>query len=130
MIKVVSTISTVAVIAAALTFTGPARAADVKTGAKLFNRCKACHTLVAGKNRIGPSLHGVFGRKAGTVEGYRYSKALKLAGAEGLVWNDQTLDKWLAGPKDLVKKTRMSFPGLKKPADRENLIAFLKEAAK
>jgi cytochrome c len=109
---------------------GYANAADVKKGARVFNKCKACHTLAAGKNRIGPSLHGIFGRTAGTAPGYNYSKAMSKAGAEGLVWTEKTLKAYLKKPRDYVKGTKMTFVGLKKESDRENLIAFLKEASK
>ena len=106
-------------------------AADVKKGKKVFNKCKACHSLVAGKKKIGPSLHGVFGRTAGTLKGFKFSKAMKAAGADRkIVWNDETLDKYLTKPKKYIPKTKMVFPGLKRENDRKNLLAYLKEAAK
>ncbi|MGB0629172.1 MAG: c-type cytochrome [Alphaproteobacteria bacterium] len=108
---------------------GYANAADVKMGKKVFNKCKACHTLVANKHRIGPSLHGIFGRTAGTAEKYKFSKAMKKSGADGLVWTEETLAKYLVKPRAFVKGTKMIFAGIKKPTDMENLIAFLKEAA-
>lgn len=109
---------------------GYANAADAGKGKKVFNKCKACHTLIAGKNRIGPSLKGVFGRTAGTAAKYRYSKAMKAAGSGGLVWDEKSMSAYLVKPRAFVKGTKMTFPGLKKPADIENLMAFLKEAAK
>ncbi len=119
--------------AAAIVFVvsiGYANAADVKKGKRVFNKCKACHTLVENKHRIGPSLHGIFGRTAGTTEKYKYSKAMKNAGAGGLVWNEKTLAEYLAKPRSFVKGTKMTFAGIKKPTDMENLMAFLKEASK
>ena len=107
-----------------------AHSADLSKGKKVFNKCKACHTLVAGKNRIGPSLSGLFGRAAGTAPKYRYSKAMKSAGAGGLVWTEKTLAEYLVKPRAYVKGTKMTFAGVKKPEDMENLIAFLKQAAK
>jgi cytochrome c len=117
----------IAAIAMALTFNA-ANAADVKKGKKVFKKCKACHTLKAGgKNKVGPNLHGVMDRKAGMAKGFKFSKAMK---ASGIVWDAVMLDSYLTKPKKLVPKTKMSFAGLKKKSDRDNLIAYLKEATK
>ena len=111
-------------LAASPALAGP----DAAKGKKVFAKCKACHALAEGKNKIGPSLYGVFGRKAGTAPGFkRYSKAIKKS---GVVWNAETLDKFLAKPRDFIKGNRMPFPGLKKKADRDNIIAYLEKAAK
>lgn len=109
---------------------GYANAADVAKGKTVFNKCKACHTLVADKHRIGPSLAGVFGRKAGTAAKYNFSSAMKKAGDGGLVWSEETLAAYLVKPRDFVKGTKMTFAGIKKETDMANLMAFLKEAAK
>ena len=109
---------------------GAEAAGNVKAGKKVFNKCKACHSLVAGKKKLGPSLHGIFGRKAGTAKKFRFSKAMKAKGAGGLVWSAESMDAFLAKPKKFVRRTKMAFPGLKKKKDRDNLIAYLKEAAK
>ena len=115
---------------AAAVFAAPAMAeGDAKKGAKVFRKCKACHVVDSDKHRVGPSLKGVFGRTPGTAEGYKYSKALIVFGEDGAVWDDETLDAWLTKPKDLVKKTKMAFSGLKKPEDRANVIAYLKQAS-
>ncbi len=115
----------------------PAQAAgDVKKGKKVFAKCKACHKTVAGKKSVGPNLNGLFGRTAGTLAKFKYSKDMKAAGAKGLVWNEETLFTYLKNPKPFVgsfigkkkAKTRMVFKGLKKEKDRANLIAYLKEA--
>lgn len=110
---------------------GPAHAkGNVGSGKKVFAKCKACHTLKTGKHRFGPSLAGVIGRKAGTAPGYKYSKAMRAYGASGIVWNEQTLDTYLANPKKVVKGTKMSFPGLKKLEQRADIIAFLNDTSK
>lgn len=96
---------------------------DAAAGKKVFNKCKACHSMEEGKKKVGPSLFGVMGKPAGGVEGYKYSKAML---ASGLTWDDETLAKYLTKPKALVPKTKMSFAGLKKEADIANVIAYMK----
>ncbi|WP_226017432.1 cytochrome c family protein [Novosphingobium sp. FKTRR1] len=89
-----------------------------------FNRCTVCHNAAKGAPaKIGPDLWGVYGRKAATQAGFKYSAAL--TGAK-LKWDDATLDKWLAGPMTLVPGTAMAFPGLKDAAKRAEVIAYLK----
>lgn len=105
----------------------PVSAADIEAGKKVFRKCKACHSLKEGTKKVGPSLFGIIGSKSGQMKGYKYSKAMKNA---DITWDEATLDKYLAKPKDLIKGTKMIFPGLKKAQDRENLIAYLKANAK
>ncbi len=125
-----SLIVAVAAAAAILAPLARADAADAKAGSAVFNKCKACHSLAAGKNMVGPSLHGLFGRTAGTADKYNYSKPMKAAGAGGLVWTDKTIAEYLKSPKDFVKGNKMTFIGLKKDSEIENLLAFLKDATK
>jgi len=118
--------------------TPPAMAGDPAAGEKVFNKCKVCHTLEAGKNKVGPSLHGLFGRAAGTLDDFKFSNDMKAAGAKGLVWSEETFANYIADPKPFIgniigeKKatTKMVFPGLKKQKDRDDLVAYLKEATK
>ena len=95
---------------------------DVKKGKKVFNKCKACHKLKEGKNGTGPSLYAVFGRTAGTIDGFKYSPAMA---ESGIVWTAETLAAFVKNPKTYVPKNKMSFRGLRKDADIENLIAYL-----
>lgn len=111
-----------------LGFPAIAVAQDAESGEKIFNRCKACHMVGEGaKNRTGPHLNGLFGRTAGTLEGTKYSNSMIAMGEDGLVWDDETLDQFLTSPRDFVKGTRMSFPGLKDAEDRADLIEYLRE---
>jgi cytochrome c2 len=88
-----------------------------------FAQCSACHSTEPGKNGIGPSLAGIYGHKAGAVPGYEFSDAMKTS---GLTWNQGTLDRFLTDPKGVVPGTKMTFPGLKDPAKRAAVIAYLK----
>jgi cytochrome c len=115
------------VVVAAATAMAQAQApagGDAAAGEKVFNQCKACHSAKAGENKIGPSLHGVVGRKAGSVEGFNYSPAMKGA---NMTWTPENLDKYLADPKATVPGNKMAFPGLKNEADRQNVIAYLSQ---
>ncbi|PCI51209.1 MAG: cytochrome c family protein [Alphaproteobacteria bacterium] len=97
---------------------------DAVKGLKVFKKCKACHTAdEGGKNRVGPNLFGIVGKKAAQREGYKYSKAMI---ASGLTWDEATLDTYLTKPRALVKKTKMTFAGLKKDKQRADIIAYLK----
>ncbi len=100
---------------------------DAEDGEKVFARCKACHAVGEGaKHKVGPALNDLFGRVAGTVEGFKFSPAMHEAGEKGLVWNDETLHAYLAAPRSVVPGTKMAFAGLRKPDDIEDVIAYLK----
>lgn len=116
-----------AALASAVLFAVPAHAeGDAAAGEKVFAKCKACHENEKGVNKVGPTLKGVVGRKAASVPDYKYSEAMLAKGAEGVVWDEATLAKYLPDPKAFVPKTKMAFAGLKKPEDVANVIAYLK----
>lgn len=97
-----------------------------KAGEKAFQKCKACHQVGEGaKNRSGPILNGVVGRAAGSVDGFKYSKALKAMASDGLVWDQEALRTFLAKPKAFMKGTKMSFAGFKKDSDLDAITAYL-----
>ncbi|HVB16784.1 MAG TPA: c-type cytochrome [Stellaceae bacterium] len=99
-------------------------AGDSAQGAKLFGACAACHSLVKDRNMTGPSLAGLWGRKAGSLQSFnRYSPALK---SSAVVWGAKTLDAWLASPAVLIPGNRMAFAGMPDARQRADLIAFLK----
>ena len=101
-------------------------AGDAEKGAKLFKaRCTQCHTIEeGGPNKVGPNLHGIIGRTSGSVAGFSYTAANKNAGVN---WNEDTLFEYLANPKKYIPGTKMAFAGFKKPQDRADVIAYLKE---
>ena len=96
---------------------------DAAAGEKIFTQCKTCHVIDAGVNRIGPSLHGIIGRKAGEVAGYSYSAANK---GSGITWTAEKLYQYLEKPARVVPGTKMAFAGLKKPEDVADIIEWLK----
>lgn len=98
---------------------------DPANGKKVFRKCQACHVVNKEQNRVGPHLVGIMGRAAGAVDGFKYSKAMA---ESGVIWDDATLDAYLADPRGYMKGNRMAFPGLKKEKDRADVIAYLKEA--
>ena len=111
------------VAAALLAVTSAARAeGDAARGEKRFEECVACHALETGKESVGPSLHGMFGRRAGEGGDFRYSPGLKRS---GIVWTEQTLDTFIADPQAVVPGNRMPFSGMADAAARADLIAYL-----
>ncbi len=111
--------------AAAVGFGGAASAeGDAAAGEKVFKKCAVCHSVEPGKNKVGPSLAGIVGRPAASIEGFKYSDAMK---ASGIVWTEDKLDPYLASPKKVVPGGKMAFPGLKEEDDRKNVIEYLKQ---
>jgi cytochrome c len=120
---VIAALSTVALLSPALGEPG-----DAERGARDFRACAPCHSLEPDRNMTGPSLAGLWGRKAGSLPSFeRYSDALK---SSGIIWDDRSLDGWLTDPDGMVADNEMPFDGIKTPRDRADLLAFLKEAAK
>ena len=120
-----------AVLAVLALLTGAAFAdGDAAKGQKVFKKkCFACHKVGEGaKPGVGPVLNDLFGRQAGTMDGFaKYTDAMKAAGGDGLVWDSERLREYLPAPRDYVTGTTMFFAGLAKPADIENLIAYLEQ---
>lgn len=97
-------------------------ACNVNGGMEVFSKCVACHSVEPGKHIVGPSLHGVVGRTAGHVQGFRASKALRKS---EIKWDDQTLDQFLLNPQKAIPRTIMAFSGLKSEEERSALICYL-----
>ena len=102
-------------------------AGDAVRGEARFQDCAACHKLETGVNNVGPSLHDLFGRKAGTITDFRYSPALKRS---GITWTPETLDKFITDPQAMVPANRMPYAGMANANDRADLIAYLEKMSK
>jgi len=98
---------------------------DPAKGEEIYKRCQGCHSI--DRNRTGPMHKGLFGRTAGTVPGFSYSDAMKNS---GIVWNEQTLDQFLQGPRKMVPGTKMTYAGVADAQERADLVAYLKQATK
>lgn len=106
---------------------GAAEIGDVERGEAVFAQCKSCHQIGKGaKNRIGPHLNFLFGRRAGSVDDFRYSKGLVRRGSDGMFWTFENLDAYVENPKALVSDTRMNFAGISDATDRADLLAYLR----
>ena len=102
-----------------------AESGDAAKGEKVFQQCKTCHTLEkGGKNGVGPNLFNVLGRKAGGVDGFNYSDAMKTS---GIVWNEAILAEYVGNPKQRIPNNKMAFVGIKKQDQLDDLIAYLKK---
>jgi cytochrome c len=110
-----------------LSLTGAACAGgDTERGEAKFQDCAACHKLEAGVNNVGPSLHGIFARKAGEIADFRYSPAMKRS---GIAWTPETLEKFISDPQAMVAGNRMPYAGMASADDRADLIAYLQKAS-
>ena len=105
-------------------------AGDPAAGEKVFKKCAACHSATDEKSKIGPHLVGIIGRPAGTIEDFKYSKALAARSAEGLVWTREEIADYLKKPSAKIKGTKMSFPGLKKEKDIADIMSYLESLRK
>jgi cytochrome c len=123
------TVPLASVVAVALTAGAlPAAAQDAAAGQRVFNQCRACHTVEqGGRNAVGPNLHGVVGRKAAAVEGFRYSAPMRQKAEGGLTWTDEELRAYLRNPKEVVPGGSMAYPGLRNEQQLNDVIAYLKQ---
>lgn len=103
-----------------------AQEGDAAKGEKVYNKCKACHVVDAETNRVGPHLKGVIGRNVASVADYKYSESILEFAKANPVWTDELFLTYIENPKAMVPKTKMVFPGLKKPEERADLLAYLK----
>lgn len=107
-----------------------AMAQDAEAGQRVFNQCRACHTInQGGRNGVGPNLFGIWDRPAGSIEGFRYSAPMRERAAAGLVWTEENLRAYITDPKAIVPGGSMSFVGLRNEEQRNNLIAYLRQAS-
>jgi cytochrome c len=124
----IAMVRAMAAFSATLLLAGLAHAdGDAVRGEARFQDCAACHKLDADANNVGPSLHGIFSRKAGELADFRYSPAMKRS---GIVWTPETLGQFIADPQAMVPGNRMPFAGLASAGDRADLIAYLTKASK
>ena len=100
---------------------------DPKRGEKLFEDCRACHALEAGVQGVGPSLHGVFGRRAGALDDFRFSPVLKRS---SITWTPQALESFIADPQKVLPANRMPYSGMPDARDRADLIAYMLQVLK
>jgi cytochrome c len=115
-------ITGVAALAVLLGGTAAYADGDAAKGEKVFGKCKTCHEIATAKNKVGPTLQGVIGRKAGTVEGFKYSEAMT---GSGVTWDAVTIAEYVAKPKEFIAGNKMAFVGLKKEDEIENLVAYI-----
>ncbi len=116
-----------ALVAAVVMGAGAAQAGDAGAGKDVFKVCMACHTTEQGKNKVGPSLFGVVGRKAASIDGFKYSAPMKEKGAAGYTWTADNLKAYITAPKEVVPGGTMAFAGLKDPQKVDDLVTFLAE---
>lgn len=122
--------TTLALTLAALVAAAPARAQDAgdpAAGQRIFNQCRACHVIENnGRNGVGPNLHGIVGRRAASIESFRYSPNMRTLGEQGHIWTEANLRAYLRNPKDVAPQGIMAFPGLRNDTQLNDVIAYLK----
>ncbi|MBR0661207.1 c-type cytochrome [Neoroseomonas oryzicola] len=112
--------------AASLPGIASAQSGDAAAGQRVFNQCRACHTAdQGGRNGVGPNLFGIVGRKAASIDGFRYSANMRSLAEGGLEWNEDRLRAYITNPKAVVPQGSMSFPGLRNETQLNDLIAYL-----
>ena len=105
-------------------------AGDAEKGERVFKKCQACHQLGEdAQNRVGPILNGIIDRQAGTVDDFKYSTAMVEAGEGGLVWTHENIAEYLKNPREFIPGNKMTFPGLRKEDDIENVLAYIESFA-
>jgi cytochrome c len=115
----------IALLASIFMFAGTALAEDIQAGEQVFKKCRACHAVgVDAKNKVGPQLNGLFGRSAGSVEGYRYSDA---NANSGIVWSEENFAEYIRNPRGYLPGTKMAYVGLKKDDEVVDIIAYLRQ---
>ena len=124
--RVITSLPVIPLLSLLILSPGAQAEGDAQEGVKVFRACAACHSLAPGRHMTGPSLAGLWNRKAGTAAGFsRYSDALKSA---AVTWNAESLDSWLADPRAFIPNNRMTFPGIRDAKARADLIAYLQQA--
>ena len=119
-------VTMVVAAAASMPVAALAQAGDAAAGQRVFNQCRACHTIdQGGRNGVGPNLWGVVGRRAGAIEGFRYSANLRELAAGGLTWNEDRLRAYIQNPKSVVPQGSMSYVGLRNETQLNDLMAYL-----
>ena len=114
------------VASSAFTAMASAQSGDPAAGQRVFAQCRACHTETqGGRNGVGPNLWGIVGRRAASIDGFRYSANMRELGEGGLTWTEDRLRAYLRNPKDLVPRGIMSFPGLRNETQVSDVIAYL-----
>jgi cytochrome c len=109
---------------------GGAMAQDADAGMRVFNQCRACHTInQGGRNGVGPNLYGIWGRAAGSIEAFRYSAPMRAKAGEGLTWTPENLRAYLTDPKAVVPGGSMSFAGIRNEQQLNDLLAYLQRAS-
>jgi cytochrome c len=107
-----------------------AQQADPAAGQRVFAQCRACHTIdQGGRNLVGPNLHGVWGRPAAAVAGFRYSQPMRDRAAQGLAWTEENLRAYLRDPKAVVPNGSMAFPGIRNDEQIANVLAYIRQAS-